>query len=305
MSNPSAKIDQDSPLSVEEATPYILSEGDGKAANFQGDHQTGSYKARALSYMSSEQGKELIGCGVFGLVTYYIGYLWTTPNQRPIPVQFLEEAGVYITNLVNAEEYVDSTVPEWELGLVLLLCLVFQLGCGIKYGNRDDTHRTLCVYLCAVPLNELVTWTLKVYVGYLRPSFYALCQPNETYDTCTDDQEWQDGRMSFPSGHASYAFCALTLLHLYLEQTMGYSRIVHQVRLVEQRIVEPPQALRYRIGSLLCLLPIALATFIACSRVVDNKHFPADIVAGGILGAFLARTFHYLWFPDPRTLHRV
>ena len=299
MNDPNAKTDHDSKLAVDEATPYVLSpEGDAPSTSQP------TYKARALQYLSSHNGQELIACGMFGFVAYFIGFLWTTPNQRPIPVQFLENAGVYITNLVNAEEYVDSTVPIWELGLVLLLCLLVQLGCGLKYGATDDTHRTLCVYLCAIPLTELTTWTLKVYVGYLRPSFYALCQPNETYEYCTDDEEWQDGRMSFPSGHASYAFCALTLLHLYLEQTLGYTSMVHSTSKAIDDRGGVQSAMRYRMGSILCLIPIALATFIACSRVVDNKHFPADIVAGGILGAFLARYFHYLWFSDPRTVNR-
>jgi membrane-associated phospholipid phosphatase len=47
--------------------------------------------------------------------------------------------------------------------------------------------------------------------------------------------------------------------------------------------------------SILCLLPLALALFIASSRVVDNKHFPADVVAGSVLGFSIARYFHFLW----------
>ena len=130
---------------------------------------------------------------------------------------------------------------------------------------------------------------------------YSLCQPDDNYEYCTDDQDWQDGRMSFPSGHASYAFCALTLLHLYLEQCLGFGSVASQFVVVEngskQFVYQRPEnALRYRVISILCLAPIALAIFIACSRVVDNKHFPADVVAGSVLGASIARYFHFLWY---------
>jgi len=294
-------------------TPYQLSEGD---RGLGGLGSPASFKARSVAYLTSNNGKELAFCGIFGFFTYFIGYVWKTPNQRNIPYQYLYESGTYVLNLVNNEEYVESTVPELPLGIVILLCPCLQLICSHLHGYSGDLHKTLCVYLLSIPVNELATWTIKVYVGYLRPNFYSLCQPSDDYQYCTDDQEWQDGRMSFPSGHASYAFCALTLLHLYLEHCLGFSRVATQLmvlapneansagkQVVNPKLVllpEPENALKYRIVSILCLIPIGLAIFIACSRVRDNKHFPADIVAGGILGASIARYFHFLWFREPR-----
>jgi len=43
-------------------------------------------------------------------------------------------------------------------------------------------------------------------------------------------------------------------------------------------------------------LPLGLASFVSVSRVVDNRHHPADIVAGAILGSFLAQFFFSLFF---------
>ena len=56
------------------------------------------------------------------------------------------------------------------------------------------------------------------------------------------------------------------------------------------------QVMQRRLGSVLSLLPMALALFIAASRVVDNKHFPADVVGGAVLGASIASFTHNLWF---------
>lgn len=41
---------------------------------------------------------------------------------------------------------------------------------------------------------------------------------------------------------------------------------------------------------------MALALFIAVSRVRDNKHFPADVVGGSLLGGSIAIFANSLWF---------
>ena len=51
-----------------------------------------------------------------------------------------------------------------------------------------------------------------------------------------------------------------------------------------------------RVWSLLALVPLLVAVWIAASRVRDNKHFPADVLAGALIGATLGRYSHGLWF---------
>ena len=41
---------------------------------------------------------------------------------------------------------------------------------------------------------------------------------------------------------------------------------------------------------------MALALFIAASRVHDNMHFPADVVGGAVLGTAIAIYVNSLWF---------
>jgi hypothetical protein len=50
-----------------------------------------------------------------------------------------------------------------------------------------------------------------------------------------------------------------------------------------------------RLVSMISLLPLAVAVCISCSRVVDNRHFPADIVGGALLGGSIALFVHGLW----------
>jgi membrane-associated phospholipid phosphatase len=46
------------------------------------------------------------------------------------------------------------------------------------------------------------------------------------------------------------------------------------------------------------VLFMGLATIIATSRVVDNKHFPADVVGGSVLGLGIAVYINGLWYAD-------
>ncbi len=41
--------------------------------------------------------------------------------------------------------------------------------------------------------------------------------------------------------------------------------------------------------------PLFLSTFVAASRVHDNWHHPADVVAGALIGATCALVAYHLW----------
>jgi len=156
------------------------------------------------------------------------------------------------------------------------------------WAGINSVQKTICVYSCGMGLNFLLTNSIKLYVGYLKPNFYEYCLPDESFQECTSTKN-SSGRFAFPSGSASNAFCGLTLISFFLEQRFGITRL----RTTSRK--EPPR-LR-RIASLLCYTPMLLATFISASRVADNKHFPADIVGAAVLGGFVASLVHSIWFP--------
>ena len=169
-------------------------------------------------------------------------------------------------------------------------------------GRVGDAHATICVYLVSWGLTSLVTRAIKNYVGYLRPVFYDLCVPSDDLQECTSGDD--EARRSFPSGHSSQTFCGMTLLTLYLLARFG----VYSGTMIAQ---EGPDLMTYtkpprikKLFSILCLAPMAVAIFVASSRVVDNKHFPADVVGGSLLGGVLAWFTHGLWYVDT-SIHTV
>lgn len=193
--------------------------------------------------------------------------------------------------------------------------------CSYKIGRPGDLFRTICTYCVAFTLCSIATEGIKQYVGYLRPVYFDLCEPDDQYETCTGDEDWiHEISKSFVSGHASFAFCGCALFSMFLERTIGITS-VHVAVLAKPAFEGYPDesqqsasgnaciALGYRkppglrrVGSIVSVLPWALAIWIAASRVVDNLHFPADIVGGSVLGAATAIYCHNLWFPDTRFL---
>lgn len=281
-------------------------------------------------------------------------------NKRLIPYQLLNN-GEYVRNLTNNEIFIKETIPDILLLLIsFIIPLLFQ--CILVFysylnnnNNNNNTARnnkiqtTICTYCIALGLTGLVTECIKNYVGYLRPIFYDLCQPNDDYSACTNTGS--DFRKSFPSGHASVSFCGLSLLTFYINQHYGLPSITilksipmmpsttttstlivpagngideaggngmlsndgqqideddnnHEQIITTKcyQVIKTYQVKKnysifyYRIISILSLIPICIALFIATSRVHDNKHFPADIIAGAIIGYSIATFIYGLWW---------
>jgi membrane-associated phospholipid phosphatase len=165
------------------------------------------------------------------------------------------------------------------------------------FSDRPSScHNTICVYLATVGITILTTDALKLYVGYLRPIFYDQCVPDEQFQTCTGEDE-QEVRKSFPSGHSSTSFCGLGLLSFYLEKRFGAS----QFRNVgsDTSTIAPPTAKSLAMARMLSVAsktPLLLAGYISTSRLIDNKHHPADVVGGAVLGLSVALWIHNIWY---------
>jgi membrane-associated phospholipid phosphatase len=280
------------------------------------------------NYLFSHNGKELIMCAIVGMSLLGLSYLLGgNPMERPIPYQFINETGTYVLNLNYNEFPRGDMIPDWIVavlaciicpGVQILISLTMSLCNNNKVDNpwRGDVHRSICVYLLTLAVNDFMTWALKSYMGILRPDFYSGCQPNETYDYCTNTDgekgEFEFGG-SFPSGHASYTFCSLTVLSLYLERTFGVSSVKQLVTLDKATRHDDGEAptiqivglkcncrsnrpmMVYRLISMLCSVPLVIGSFMTASRVVDNRHHPADILAGLLLGSYIGYFFHSLW----------
>lgn len=96
----------------------------------------------------------------------------------------------------------------------------------------------------------------------------------------------------------------MMLLSLFLEQNFGLSSFCRKntarVRIKREKILLRRNRLpAYRLRSMLCYLPMLFAVFVAASRVVDNKHFPVDVIGGALLGGSVASLVFGIWFPPP------
>lgn len=216
------------------------------------------------------------------------------------PSNWGEDGPYYVRNLMYNDDFHGNTVPNLMLIILsYIVPLALQLAFSVyqRDHHRHDVHSTLCVYFLTFGLNRMATNFVKDYVGYLRPIFYYVCQPDESYSECT--QESNEARRSFPSGHASTAFSGLLLLSLFFHTRWGIRRFrLQEARSSQSHPHFTPKAGRHRLISILSLAPTALALFIAASRVRDNKHFPADVTAGAVLGGSLAMFCHGLYFDD-------
>lgn len=181
------------------------------------------------------------------------------------------------------------------IGFVAPIVLQFILAKFV--GKFGDAHNTICVYFVSTALVGLATNTIKSYVGYLRPVFYDICEPNDDFSECTNEDS-KDARKSFPSGHSSLAFSGMMLLTLYFLARWGvYSGSPVLRQGTDGTITMQYKPERYKKAvSVLSLAPLALACWVAASRLKDNMHFPADVVGGAVLGSSIAWFTHSLWF---------
>ncbi|XP_070562599.1 phospholipid phosphatase 1-like [Ptychodera flava] len=134
---------------------------------------------------------------------------------------------------------------------------------------------------------NLLTETIKLMMGRLRPHFIDVCKPNYNLfncsdgyieaDVCTGDAgQIDEARLSFVSGHSSVAwYCALYLV-LYLEVRFTWKI---------SRLVKPVLQIAVLMLALMCSL----------SRISDYKHHWSDVLGGGLLGVIVAiLTYYYV-----------
>lgn len=188
---------------------------------------------------------------------------------------------------------VSQTVPVSMLTLVgMVLPIVILLVVGICNGPPGDAHASLCAYFLSVGMNSFVTDTMKNYCAKLRPNFYNMCEFDAGTKTCTNDVS--NAHKSFPSGHSSLAFCAMSILSLYFLGKVG----LHRIPLKNDPTKNYPSLATKLMAWVSFAIPMSIALFVACSRVHDYFHHPADIVTGALIGIVCALFATSLWYPS-------
>jgi len=156
-----------------------------------------------------------------------------------------------------------------------------------------NLFHALSLFIFGIGTTLLLTEIGKKWIGRLRPHFLAVCAPNiGTIDCITpaltgfvykaqstggifctgNENDIEDARLSFPSGHASYACYTMLFLIIYLEARLFLIRT------------------RY-IKTIIQITAFIAAYVTSISRIVDYQHRGSDVIGGAILGIVVALFF--------------
>ncbi|POM58803.1 Phosphatidic acid phosphatase [Phytophthora palmivora] len=218
-------------------------------------------------------------------------------HERPIP-------GIKVRLNATAVAWsLDPSIDEKKLSEEVPMWLLLALGIGLPVGTNltmnyvlpmvcqvrviaHDTRDFLLSLFQSMALATFLTQFTKNITGRFRPSFYDMCKWNHDVvwdgvtNLCTDSAGEKEGRKSFPSGHASFAWASMLVLTLYL---LGRSRLN-----CENRSNSTLRGGKKSLMLFMCCAPVILAAWISITRCIDNWHHYSDILAGSVIGAVSA-----------------
>lgn len=222
----------------------------------------------------------------------------------------------YVRGYYCFDESISKPLKNDTVTVSALLAFVFTLYpvCiliveGIKMSNKIKVISTnfiikvvrhvlhnFWIFIYGAGITMFITDVGKYSIGRLRPHYLTLCKPDWSNINCSytfGDKAFivgddfcrvpnrallKDARMSFPSGHTSFAVYCATFMILYLQ--------LYPLSIPQRR----------RFSFLLLFIQVilsCLAIFTGLSRVSDYKHHPTDVIAGGIVGLVVAFTIFF------------
>ncbi|KAG9018350.1 hypothetical protein FRB93_000053 [Tulasnella sp. JGI-2019a] len=194
--------------------------------------------------------------------------------------------------IISHPQQVDqiSGSMNWFMSVVTPMAIGVTLG-FLRLSSHEAHHAALSCF-AGWTISSLITTTLKVRIGRLRPDFLDRCAWDTFNSVCTGSPKIiREGRKSFPSGHSTTAFSGLGFLFLFLAGKTGafclttvIGRKAHHSRLLML---------------ILTAWPLALAGWVAVSRVEDYRHHKEDVIVGSLIGFSCACAAYFIYWPNP------
>lgn len=224
-----------------------------------------------------------------------------------------------------------DTIPNYLATLLNWICLVLSVLIVelIMFRRQHSLTVAICgivhhIWCCLVSFIIIVTITeiTKPFSGRLRPDFLARCQPRDLFDAnstfvsvvsqhaatlgpihfgqlasdCTNPsaETVLQGRLSFPSGHASISmsvawYTSLYLMwSLYLRVDNPYPKRLYVATTLLGRL---GQEVVYAVAYGFILLALCLSWFIGMTRFWDNVHNVSDVIGGFVLAIIFSTPF--------------
>jgi len=214
----------------------------------------------------------------------------------------LEDSEPFVREIQPEEEWLyrnpvsSSYVRSYHLWImvatlpILVILLTFLLT-----RDTEDSKAAFLAFTLGLPLNGVITDTIKLTVGRHRPDFIFRCWPDGVVPEnafsglasdlkCKGDPDIiREGRKSFPSGHSSFSFYTWFFLFLYISGKLGTFRCSHK----------PTSSWRLLVSLGLILVP----SVIAISRTADYHHHWQDVTVGSLLGIAIAWVVYRQYYP--------
>ncbi|XP_037679912.1 phospholipid phosphatase 2 isoform X2 [Choloepus didactylus] len=141
-------------------------------------------------------------------------------------------------------------------------------------------YKVLGAFLFGAAVSQSLTELAKYMTGRLRPNFLAVCDPDWSRVNCSVYVQLEtvcrgssvavtEARLSFYSGHSSFAMYCMTFLALYVQARLRWRWA---------RLLRPT----------LQFLLVSFALYVGYTRVSDHKHHWSDVLTGLLQGALVA-----------------
>jgi len=222
---------------------------------------------RSTRWWSKHYLIDWVSSGAVGLICI-LATSFMTPYKR-----FHEES----SDSTLAYPLQNDIIPTWLLLVISLLVPIatYATFLLLKYSNYHEFHHIMLTKWIVLLLTDSITQILKVMAGRDRPNYYNNIISNGTN---------ADASESFPSGHASFSFAAMTTLTLYLcgKLKVFNSNVGHSGTMFWK--------------STFAFSPLLVSLFIAVSRTMDYHHNFDDVCAGAIIGSVIAYIHYSIYF---------